>query len=153
MKFSRSMILWATVLTCGIFVVMPSALADDDRTTARQVVDPETNMVDREKLKAFVLSARDYFSGITDFTALIGLPNVLREEGGDWNYGSIYLVVLTPEGVIYAHGEDPSQDNTNVIDAVDDNGKEVVKEIIAAANAEDGGFVEYTWTIRPRTRT
>ena len=145
MKFSRSMILWATVLTCGIFVVMPSLLADDDRTTASQVVDPETNMVDREKLKAFVLSARDYFSGITDFTALIGLPNVLREEGGDWNYGSIYLVVLTPEGVIYAHGEDPSQDNTNVIDAVDDNGKEVVKEILAAANAEDGGFVEYTW--------
>ena len=29
------------------------------------------------------------------------LPDILREEGGDWNYKSIYLVVLTPEGKVY----------------------------------------------------
>ena len=47
---------------------------------------------------------------------------------------------------MYSHGEDPSKDNTNISDAVDDNGKEVVKEILAAADAEEeGGFVEYTW--------
>ena len=32
-----------------------------------------------------------------------------------------------------------------MIDEVDDNGKEVVKEILEAADAEEGGFVEYTW--------
>ena len=67
MKFSRSMILWGTVLSLsGFFGGMPTALADDDRTTASQVVDPETNMVDQEKLKAFVLSARDHYTSITN---------------------------------------------------------------------------------------
>ena len=147
MKFSRSMILWGTVLSLsGFFGGMPSVLADDhDRTTAREVVDPETNMVDQEKLKAFVLSARDHYTSITNLSELLTLSDLLREERGDWNYKSIYLVVLTPKGGIYAHGEDESQDRTNVIDAVDDNGKEVVKEILEVAAAEEGGFVEYTW--------
>ena len=147
MKFSRSMTLWGTVLSLsGFFGGMPSVLADDDdRTTASEVVDPETNMVDPEKLKAFVLSARDHYTSITNFSELFTLLDLLREEGGDWNYKSIYLVVLTPEGVINGHGEDESQDGTNVTDAVDDNGKEVVKEILEVAAAEEGGFVEYTW--------
>ena len=64
MKFSRSMTLWGTVLSLsGFFGAMPAALADDDdRTTASEVVDPETNMVDQKKLKDFVHSARDHFS-------------------------------------------------------------------------------------------
>ena len=147
MKFSRSMTLWGTVLSLsGFFGGMPSVLADDDdRTTASEVVDPETNMVDPEKLKAFVLSARDHFSRLA-ISELLMLPDILREEGGDWNYKSIYLVVLTPDGDVYLHGEDPSKDTTNVIDEVDDNGEEVVKKILAAADAdEEGGFVEYTW--------
>ena len=75
MKFSRSMILWGTVLSLsGFFGGMPSVLADDDdRTTASEVVDPETNMVDPEKLKAFVLSARDHYTSITNLSELFTL--------------------------------------------------------------------------------
>ena len=91
MRISRSTIFSGIVLGLAvIFSVMPSALAqDEDRTTASQVVD-------RDTLKAFVLSARDHFSSITDFSVLLNLSTILREEGGDWNYKSMYLVVLTP---------------------------------------------------------
>ena len=148
MNFSRSMILWVTVLTLsGILGVMPSVLADeDDRTTAKDVVDSKTDMEYQDNLKEFVLSARDYFLGLPLSVLLGTVKDILQEEGGDWNYKSMYLVVLFPDGTVYSHGEDPSKDNTKIIDAVDDNGKEVVKEILAAADAEEeGGFVEYTW--------
>ena len=146
MKFSRSTILWATALTLsGIFSVMPAVLAqDEDRTTAKDVVDSEPDMF-QDNLKKFVQSARDHFTRITDFNELLAIPKTLQEEGGPWNYKSMYLVVLTPEGVVFAHGEDPSKERTNIIDAVDDNGKEVVMKILEVANAEEGGFVEYTW--------
>ena len=111
-------------------------------------------MVDREKLKDFVLSAQEITLINLLSVSCSTLPDLLREEGGDWNYKSIYLVVLTPEGKVYLHGEDPSKDDTNVIDAEDDNGEEVVKEILAAADAaEEGGFVEYTWDDPSTTRT
>ena len=141
MKFSKSMILWATVLTLsGVFGTMPAVVAqEEERTTAKEVVDKDT-------LKAFVGSARDYFLSLPLSDLLVKTKAILQEEGGDWNYKSMYLVVLFPDGTVYSHGEDPSQDNTNIIDAVDDNGKEVVKEILAAADAnEEGGFVQYSW--------
>ena len=147
MNFSRSMILWVTVLTLsGILGVMPSVLADEDeRTTAKDVVDSKTDMEYQDNLKEFVLSASDYFLSLP-FSELLSVKDILQEEGGDWNYKSMYLVVLYPDGTVYSHGEDPSKDTTDISDAVDDNGKEVVKEILAAADAEEeGGFVEYTW--------
>ena len=147
MNFSRSMILWGTVLTLSGFCgVMPPVLADEDeRTTAKDVVDSKTDMEYQDNLKKFVLSARDYFLSLP-LSELLGLADILREEGGDWNYKSMYLVVLIADGTVYRHGEDPSKDGTDISVAVDDNGKEVGKEILAAADAEEeGGFVEYTW--------
>jgi hypothetical protein len=141
------MILWVTVLTLsGILGVMPSVLADEDeRTTAKDVVDSKTDMEYQDNLKKFVLSARDYFLSLP-LSELLGLADILREEGGDWNYKSMYLVVLFADGTVYSHGEDPSKDGTDISNAVDDNGKEVVKEILAVVDAdEEGGFVEYTW--------
>ena len=148
MNFSRSMILWGTVLTLSGFCgVMPSVLADEDeRTTAKDVVDSKTDMEYQDNLKKFVLSARDYFLGLPFSELQLTIKDILQEEGGDWNYKSMYLVVLFPDGAVYSHGEDPSKDGTNISDAVDGNGKEVVKEILAVVDAdEEGGFVEYTW--------
>ena len=148
MNFSRSMILWVTVLTLsGILGVMPSVLADeDDRTTAKDVVDSKTDMEYQDNLKEFVLSARDYFLGLPLSELLLTVKDILQEEGGDWNYKSMYLVVLFADGTVYSHGEDPSKDGTDISNAVDDNGKEVVKEILAVVDEdEEGGFVEYTW--------
>ena len=102
MNFSRSMILWGTVLTLSGFCgVMPSVLADEDeRTTAKDVVDSKTDMEYQDNLKKFVLSARDYFLGLP-FSELLWLTikDILQEEGGDWNYKSMYLVVLFPDGL------------------------------------------------------
>ncbi len=144
MQFSRTMTRCATVLTLsGVFTAMPFVLADDERTTAKDVAESEPEMI-QETLKAFVLSAEAHFTGVS-LGELQALPAAIQVEGGDWNYKSMYLVVLTTDGTVFAHGEDPSKNFTNVIDDVDDNGKEVVKEILAVADREEGGFVEYAW--------
>ena len=141
MKFSRSLILWGIVLSfSGFFGTMPSALADDtDRITASQVLD-------RETLKAFVLSAKEHMLSISSVPGYFQFQMDARTEGGDWNYKSIYLVILQPDGTVFFHGEDPSLDKTVQLDAKDDNGEKVVQKILAAAEAEEeGGFVTYTW--------
>ena len=98
MKFSRSMMLWGLVLSLsGILGAMPPILAQDaELTTAKDVVEaaPEDT---QDTLKKFVESARDHFLTLP-ISALLTLGDTLREEGGDWNYQSMYLVVLTDEG-------------------------------------------------------
>ena len=139
MKFSRSKMLWATVLTlAALSGAVPSALAQDDRTTASEVVD-------RDTLKAFVLSARDYIASITDINQLAALAVELREEGGDWKDGNMYFVILLPNGTVWFHGADVKLDGTDVSGVKDDDGVEVVQEILAAGKTEGGDFVEYTW--------
>ena len=147
MKFSRSIMLWGLVLSLsGIFGAMPPILAQDQElTTAKDVVEaaPEDT---KDTLKKFVESARDHFLTLP-VAALLNLGDTLREEGGDWNYKSMYLVVLTADGTAFYHGEDPSKDGEPLIDEVDDNGKMVVQEIVTAliANDEEEVFVEYSW--------
>ncbi len=145
MKFSRSMMLWGMVLSLsGIFGVMPMVLAQDEElTTAKDVVEAGYS---KEALKGFVESARDHFLTLP-ISALLTLGDTLREEGGDWNYKSMYLVVLTDDGTVFIHGEDMSKDNMGLIDEVDDNGKMVVKEIVDTliADEQEEVFVEYTW--------
>ena len=148
MKFSRSMTLWGMLLSLsGVFGVMPMVLAQDEElTTARDVWEaaPEDK---KETLKKFVESARDHFLNLP-ISALLSLGDLLREEGGDWNYKSMYLVVLTARGNVFYHGEDPSKDGSEeIINEVDDNGQLVVQKIVKALieDDEEEVFVEYTW--------
>lgn len=139
MKSLRSAIVWGMAMTlAGVFSAMPPALAQDGRTTASEVVD-------RETLKAFVLSARDYISSITDINQLAALAVELREEGGDWKDGNMYFVILTPSGTVWFHGADVELDGTDVSGVKDDDGADVVQKILAAGKTEGGDFVEYTW--------
>ena len=103
-------------------------------------------MPKKDTLKKFVESARDHFLTLP-ISALLTLGDVLREEGGDWNYQSMYLVVLTDTGSVFIHGEDPSKDGQDLKEEEDDNGKMVVQEIVTALidNDEDEIFVEYSW--------
>ena len=147
MKFSRLMMFSGLVLSLtGFFGVMPSVLADDeDRTTAKDVVEaaPEDT---KETLKGFVESARDHFLTLP-LRALFTIPDMLQEEGGDWNYKSMYLVVLYSDGRVFYHGEDPSKDGEDLIEEEDDNGKMVVQEIVNTLirDEQEEVFVEYTW--------
>lgn len=122
---------------CG---AMPSALGQGDRTTASQV-----DLMNLETLKKFVESARDYISSITDINQLAALAVELRDEGGDWKDGNMYLVILTPDGTVWFHGADVALDGTDVSDVTDDDGAEVVQKILAAGQMQGGGFVDYTW--------
>ena len=147
MKILRiAMALGLLSCTSGVFTSMPLALASSERTTAGEVVDPETNMVDRDKLKAFVLSARDYTLSLTEHTQHVALLDEFREEGGDWNSGNMYIVLVSREGIVILHGEDRDAFGINIRDLEDDDGVKVLQLLqTAAGSTEDGGFAEYTW--------
>ena len=124
---------------CAILAAVPAALAQDDRTTAGEVTD-------RETLKAFVLSARDYVSGIADFDGTIDLLTTLWQEGGDWRHGNTFIIILEPNGTIWLHGADPELSGKDLSNVEDEKGERVFPKMLAAAQSMDAGnFVEYSW--------
>ena len=127
------------IIILGLACLFPAAhpaVAQDLEVTAGDVVD-------RETLKAFVEGAKGSLESATDFSEVASLVGAFRSEG-DWKAGSIYLVILTPEGVVQFHGEDLTFEDNSVLDLEDARGNKVVQEILDAA-AAGGGFVEYYW--------
>ena len=100
--------------------------------TARAVVDKET-------LKAFVGTAKEY---VKSYPFSDAVKEAFRQEGGRWKHGSIYLSLGNADGVLLFHGANPALDGQNLIDLEDHNGVKIIQELIAAA-AAGGGFVEY----------
>ena len=138
MKPLASMILLGGLFgLASVFSVQP-AVAQNDRTTTSEGVG-------RETLKAFVLSARDRLLSINSIVGFNEFRMGMQEEGGDWNYQDTYLVVLTPDGTVFLHGENSSKVDENLIEDEDDNEKKVVQEILTALESEEEVFVEYTW--------
>jgi hypothetical protein len=141
------MMAWGLALSLsGIFGAMLPVLAQDQElTTAKDVVEaaPEDT---KDTLKKFVESARDHFLTLP-ISALLTLGDTLREEGGDWNYKSMYLIVMYADGTVFLHGEDPNKDRKNLIEEEDDNGKMVVQQIVKTLidDEQDEVFVEYSW--------
>ena len=136
MKPIVSMILFGGLFGLASVFSVRTAVAQDDRTTASEVVD-------RETLKAFVLSARDHLLSINSIVGFNEFRMGMQEEGGDWNYKYTYLVVLKPDGSVFLHGEDSSKVDENLIEDEDDNEKKVVQEILTALESEEEVFVEY----------
>ena len=128
--------LTAGLTLAAICMSLVPVFAQDNRTTAGDVVD-------RETLMAFVEGAKDSLEGAADFAAVGRLTEAFRTEG-DWKAGPVYLVILTGEGLVQFHAADVTIEDTNVIDLEDDRGAKIVRDMLAAA-AEDGGFVEYYW--------
>ena len=128
--------LLAGLTLAAICLSLNPVFAQDNRTTAG-------NVVDRETLMAFVEGAKDSLEGAADFAAVGRLTQAFRTEG-DWKAGPVYLVILTGEGLVQFHAADVTVEEKNVIDLEDDRGAKIVRDMLAAA-AEDGGFVEYYW--------
>jgi len=105
------------------------------------------DVVDRETLKQFVQGSLDW---LVELLELVGFARanewkaVLREDGGHFRSGPIYLFIFTPEAYVLFHGADPWREGRVGTDVVDINGTPFVEQIIAAARA-GGGFVEYFW--------
>ena len=115
----------------------PAVNAQVPKVTAGEVVD-------RETLKGFVEYATAVSAAITDINEGSRLIQAVRTEGSDYNVGNVYLILMTPTGQVFIHGEDPNLDGKNVLEVVDDNGTKVVQQLLAAG-AAGGGFVEWCW--------
>ena len=106
-----------------------------------------SDVVDRETLKQFVDGALSWLAelvGQVGFARANEWKQLLREEGGHFKSGPIYLFVFTPEGYVIFHGADPWREGRTVLDNTDFQGRHFVREVIATAQA-GGGFVEYFW--------
>ncbi len=105
------------------------------------------DVVDRETLRQFVHGSVDW---LRELVELVGFERanewkaVLREDGGHFRSGPIYLFFFTADGYVIFHGADAWREGRFAEQTVDINGTRFVELIIAAARA-GGGFVEYFW--------
>ena len=130
-------------LTAAIILGLASLLLAAQTAVAQAPEVTAGEVVDRETLQAFVEAAKEPLERATNFSEVASLVGAFRSEG-DWKAGSMYLIVLTLEGVVQFHGADLTFEDKNVLDLEDAHGTKIVQEILAAA-AAGGGFVEYYW--------
>lgn len=105
------------------------------------------DVVDRETLRQFVHGSLDWLLelvGQVGFARANEWKAVLREEGGHFKSGPIYLFVITPEGYVIFHGADAWREGSTTIDIADFAGNLFMRELIAVAQG-GGGFIEYFW--------
>ncbi len=112
----------------GICFSMHPASAQGNRTTAGDVVD-------RETLMAFVETAKDSLESAADFAEVSRLLEAFRTED-DWKAGSVYLVVMTAEGLVQFHAADVTFEDKNVIDLEDARGTKIVRDMLDAAGRQ-----------------
>ena len=133
----------AVVTTLAALVVLASApVYADGRTTAGEVTD-------RPTLKAFVEAAKEYLEGLTTVAEIAQMAHFFRVDG-PWNAGDMYLMTMTTDGSVLTHGEDPTADAKDLIAVRDESGRQVVQEMLAAAE-RGGDFVDYRWEGTDRT--
>ena len=112
----------------GICFSMHPASAQENRTTAGDVVD-------RETLMAFVETAKDSLESAADFAEVSRLLEAFRTED-DWKAGSVYLVAMTAEGLVQFHAADVTFEDKNVIDLEDARGTKIVRDMLDAAGRQ-----------------
>ena len=106
-----------------------------------------SQVVDRETLITFVEeAARVYREAVLSegYSALTGIRNAFRVEGGDWKSGSIYLWVVSAGGVTLFHGSEPYREGklTDMV-RTDSKGVKIAEELIGGARREGRKFLQY----------
>ncbi|MCX2740899.1 cache domain-containing protein [Pontibacter anaerobius] len=71
--------------------------------------------------------------------------NLLRDKKGPFYFMDTYVFVQTPDGTELVNPAQPSLEGKNLIDLKDLQGKEVVKEEIAAAMEQGSAWLEHYW--------
>ena len=106
-----------------------------------------SQVVDRETLITFVEEAAKVYSEAVQsegYSALTGIRNAFRVEGGDWKSGSIYLWVVSGEGIILFHATEPFREGKETdLTRTDINGVRFAEELIQGARREGRKFLEY----------
>ena len=111
------------------------------QVTAREVVD-------RASVKVFVNEAIDYIGQLSEAHGLEAAQiarATLRDPDGPWIAGSVYLFIFDPIGYSIFHGAFPDRYEYRVTGTARDavTGELIQPQILAAAEQEGGGFVEY----------
>ena len=106
-----------------------------------------SQVVDRETLITFVEEAARAYRGAVlseGYSALTGVRNAFRAEGGDWKSGSIYLWVVSGGGVTLFHGSEPWREGrpTDMV-RTDSKGIKIAEELIGGARREGRRFLRY----------
>ena len=105
---------------------------DNGRVTVADVKDSAS-------LKDFVEYAAGRLQGSATFEEAMQLIREFREEGGDWNDGSTYLVLLSRSGGVYIHSKNRKLEDQDWSDLQDFREKNVGQLFLR----EEGGFVGY----------
>ncbi len=111
------------------------------QVTAREVVD-------RASLKVFVNEAIHYIGQLSEthgFAASQAARGAFRDRNGPWIAGPVYLFMLDPAGYTVFHGAFPDRYEYRLTGRARDavTGELLLPQILAAAEQEGGGFVEY----------
>ena len=126
------------IFLLGLMFFHPSpSYAQVKKVTAGEVVD-------QESLKGFVNWVVSQLSSVSSPNELIENVSDFRIEGSDFNMGNTYIILLSSDGYVLLHGEDPLIDGKNVRSVEDDNGTKIFEKILTADD-EEGKFVEYCW--------
>jgi hypothetical protein len=83
-----------------------------------------------------------------DFYRLVGKDVALAEfsnSNGMFVQGDLYVFVLSPAGIMLAHGVNDKFVGLNFLGVKDSDGKEFNKEIVDNAKSQISGWVEYKW--------
>ncbi len=106
-----------------------------------------SQVVDRETLITFVEEAAKVYAEAVQsegYSALTGIRNAFRVEGGDWKSGSIYLWVVSGSGIILFHATEPFREGKETdLTRTDINGVRFAEELIEGARREGRKFLQY----------
>ena len=103
------------------------------KVTASDVSDDQT-------LGEFVKHAAAHLSEAMTFSETLGILNEFRDDEGEWNNGSTYLILLTGEGGVYVHSKNRELEDQDWFQLEDDAGKNVGQEFLK----QQGGLVTYS---------
>ncbi len=104
-------------------------------TTASDVTNDFT-------LQTFVGHAAAHLQGVTTFAEATELVDEFRNQMGDWNDGSTYLVLLTGSGGVQTHTVNRELEDEDWSMLEDSKGNPVGQGFLSA-QAPIGGFVDY----------
>ena len=119
-----------------ILGLLGTVSCDDDNgdtnpvTTVYEVSDDET-------LEKFVRHVASRLSESTTFSETLGILNGFRNDPGDWNDGSTYLILLTRGGGVYVHAQNSNLEDQDWSELQDAAGNNVGEQLLS------GGLVSY----------
>ena len=105
-------------------------------------------VVDRASLKVFVNEAINHLGQLIEtygFEAAQVARGAFRDQNGPWIAGPIYLFAFDSVGYTIFHGAFPDKYEYRVIGTARDavTGELILPQVVAAAEQDGGGFVEY----------